>query len=87
MNFYVKDTFQNQIYFRLSIQMKSAEDSTAKQPDWKSIFHVHEAANETLARPLLVYLSPPLVTLPYPSPELAKNTYLVIRVDLIQMLQ
>lgn len=33
MNFNVKDTIENQIYFHLSIQIESAEESTAKQPE------------------------------------------------------
>lgn len=48
IDFNAKDTIENQIYFRLSIQIESAEESTAKQPEgphWKSICHVREAAS------------------------------------------
>lgn len=91
MNFNVKDTVENQIYFHLSIQIESAEESTAKQPEGRTenpfVMYVRfrrlRDSSQAFARlSLSTSRRSSLATT-----GAAKNTYLVIRVDLIQMLQ
>lgn len=80
MHFNVKDAIENQIYFHLSIQIESAEESAAKQPEGITgnpfVMYVrvqHEPdSSQAFARVLFFSLFPPFVALLYPPQELPR---------------